>query len=141
MRIIYPSGNLTLPTDRNPSTTVLTFTLSTAADHVETSRASYTVPVGRRAIIGGIELRTYNITAITAALLAYTRLALNPAGANKTIATTFLQKIAIDSSDLVMYTVDLIGYAGDVFDLRTNLQHTTGTVRYDGSVVITEYDA
>ncbi len=141
MRIIYPVGNLVLPTDRNPSKVFLNYNATLAASSVDTQRDTYTVPANRRAVIGGIMLSENVTTVVVGTFTSYIRLVINPAGVNKIVASTYLQLLPVGSKDLVALTSDLVLSAGDIAELHTQINFTTGAVLFQGYVTLTEYDA
>ena len=130
------------PGDRNPSNKVPAYAATGVAPAVATSRATYTVPAGRKADVETILLQINRATAAGTPGLFQGYLQYTPSGGSAvTIASTQSITNTVGQGDEVNEAPSLTLLAGDNIQLWTVDASTTGTVNYTLSVVLTEYDA
>lgn len=128
-----------LPADRNPITSVLAFNGLALAPHAEISRALYTVPAQKKAILEHAFVSLLRITA-AAPIGKYGAFCAIKGSANKMVQVVLLTNVIGDKDhEIITNKIDLI--AGDTVDLRTFDLSTGGTVDYVVGAKLTEYDA
>jgi len=135
MRVAFPSGTRSTPTDRNPSTVLQSGSASATAGQ-DNLVASYTVPVGRR-LDGNIQAAGVITTALVAAQAADNRLLVNAANLYDQQA----QPLAPVGTRLDSPSIRLQLKAGDVASIRVVAGAGAGQVAVTGSIEGVEYDA
>ncbi len=141
MIILYPGGNLRVPIDRNPLEILLSYKADAITAHAEVSRQSFTIPAGRRGMIGGIVLEVEATVVFTGSALGVIRVARNPAVDNSTIAVVQTRGLAAKDKGSLAVNAEALLTAGEVVDIRTILTPGTGTADFRATVNLLTYDA
>ncbi len=137
MRINSPSGTRNFPTDRNPARVSLGVA-RTDAGLVNVTVLSYTVPVGRRALLtmGATVVVTVAFAAGQDSLLAVSLPGMGTQAPQLYIATT----APIQTRDGVVVT-DIFAAAGDIVSWLLVQAAGVGTTHTSAAIIGTEYDA
>lgn len=140
MRILYPTRSGRQFYEANSITRVITCAVLSAAPHALTQRASYTVPVGRRAFITATNLILWRDSAAAPVgeYLISVRLTINGVQAS-------LRRVASRSNTLYIYDIQglaeqVLMNSTDQVELMTFDGSTGGTCSFIGSVTYVEYD-
>ena len=141
MRIIYPTGTLTLPADRNPLGVTLRYDALESTQTSITTRATYTVPANRRAEVMGIDLSMEVKTVLASALEVVLQVTRNPAGSNENLAKINNYLITVGTKDKIAFQSGLLLSAAEVLTIRSAFGPATGAVHMIALVSIMEYDA
>lgn len=141
MRVIYPAGNLTLPADRNPLGVTLVYDALESVQTAITTRATYTVPVGRRAEVGGILLSLEVKVVLGSATEVVLQVTRNPAGSNENVAKVNNYLVTVGTKDRVGFYSGLILSAGQILTIRSAFGPASGGVHMVANVSLMEYDA
>jgi hypothetical protein len=141
MNILYPAGSKRDWFDRNPLNKILSAGWTLYSPHGLTSRASYTVPAGKRACILACSLLWYRNSAAAPVGAAENRLYINDGSNNFPIVIN----VAIDNTLSNIHSVNLtnIGWltAGQICAIYTADGSTNGDIYYLGSFTYLEFDA
>lgn len=127
--------------DRDPSNVVIMVSLQ-LAPHTLTIRDTYTVPAGRSAFLNSIFLETYITTAPSS--VGSTRIVVT---LNQTtlgvghIFELYRHTNAVDAEKSGSISPEFLLVAGDVVRILTIDNSVGGNVRYNASVIFTEFDA
>jgi len=128
--------------DRNPISRIDHYWGLTVAPHALTTRLTYTVPAGKKAILEALQVRCIRRTAATTVGLVYAVAYITPSGASeKELLDCYLFTNNVGDKDgqALQGTVTL--FAGDVLGLKTYDGSTGGTVDYFLAYKLTEFDA
>ncbi len=123
--------------DRNPVIQDTGNFLTGAAPHALTTRASYTVPTGKKALVADTYVHVLRRTAATTALLVR---ALNVSGTFTDITARIFTNGVGDKETVVAGAGRLLLVAGSVF-IRDEDLSVAGTCDFDGQAGIVEFDA
>lgn len=129
------------PHDRNPVAQTEEYSAGTVAPHSATDRWSLTVSAGKKAFLVG---RCSLLRDAAAGAVGYASTAIrhDPAGAEAevSLARAHLLDNTVGASDADS-SVGAFALAGDVLSGETVDLSTTGTIRYESSLDLVEYDA
>jgi len=123
--------------DRNASQAGIAYGATNVAPHVITSRASYTVPSGKKAFITAVQLDVRRRVAATTLGTVLARL--NLAGGTGFVALH--ENNTVDSRRSIETSIGSILLAGQTIELQTQDISTGGAMDYTLSVVIVEFSA
>jgi hypothetical protein len=123
--------------DRNPAIQHVIYAATGVAPHGGTSRATYTVPSGKKAIVEAAHVAVTRQTAAAPVGLISFRLTI--AGAN--LGSLYYMRNAVGDYEQLTDLTGGLFPAGTAFDLDTTDASTGGTCAYHGGVKIMEFDA
>lgn len=128
--------------DRNGVPTAIAMTVNASAPNIETVRASYTVPAGRKAYLSAVWLWVRRMTAAAPAALAYSDLRYTPnGGTNRYMSQAPLATNGVnDFSDRTLTGFDIMS-TGDNIQLVQADGSTGGTCEFFSTAKYTEFDA
>ncbi len=140
MRVAFPSGTRSAPTDRNPSTVANALNGNATGGGV-TTLGTYTVPAGRRADIT-LTLGTVITVALVAAQNASGTATFTPSGggAQTVWRSQYIGALAVNNRDDAP-AIRLQMKAGDAILLQIQADAGAGTIQGAGGVQGVEYDA
>lgn len=124
--------------DRNPSNGTAVANLVGGAPHANTTRATYTVPSARKAILSGGYLRMHRVTA--AGTLGETRQYLLGGSGGIIQINDFINN-TVDFQQFVNFAISSIATAGQSFIIQDFDGGIGGTVDYNGTLEAIEFDA
>jgi len=143
-RIRSPGKYIARPAwyDRNPVQRADSYLASDLAPHTETTRLTYTVPSGKKAMIEEISGRVLRTAAATTLGRARAKIALTPSGGSmKVLVEAKILKNTVGDTDVQGFPASMTLLAGDRLDLITDDMSTGGTCDFHLSYKITEFDA
>lgn len=123
--------------DRNPSDQSVGYLAVAVAPHTTTTRATYTVPTGRKAFITALHAEVYRRDAPTTAGKVYAQVfwsgvvMLKASHLNATVGSVERSSVGVDNALM----------AGDTVFIETCDLSTGGTMDYQVGVAIVEFDA
>lgn len=141
MRVLYPSGFQRDWIDRNAIATDLVYQGAVIAPHSATERDTYTVPVGRAALIEFISFYIARFAAAAPVGLCGGYLRIDRGGGNITIIQTAYSLAAIGDSQSQHTGSQILLLAGDIAKFYTFDLSTGGSNNYDFAACIIEFDA
>ena len=128
--------------DRTPAVKAIFYQASGVAPHIATSRASYTVPAGRKARVTSYKLQTDRATAATTAGKVGVYALYTPSGQGAlTVRLSYSLSNTVGFTDEINSPGFDILLPGDVLAIYTVDASTGGTMNYDLAVNILEFDA
>ncbi len=128
--------------DRNPLDVSINWTLNGAIPHVNTLRASYTVPANRSAFLTGINGEMRRITPATGTGYHRMQYKIDPvAGGLRAFLQLTGRGEAEDDGVFLMLSPQMILVAGDTVTIYSTDTSPDGVVAYEASFVISEFDA
>lgn len=137
MRVGFPGGPRLEWYDRNPQLTRLAYNVGAVAPHAATTRATYTVPSGKKAIVTTVSLQVLRESA--AAPVGLSGCLFGQAGG--TSGTAYMLKNNVgDSQTLYLGTTALVAAGEDVTISSVDLS-TGGTHRFSMFVSVVEFNA
>ena len=126
--------------DRTPLDSVQTYS-QTIAPTLDTVRWTYTVPSLRKAYVESVLAATYRVTAATTAALVRSYVAIGPGAAGfGDIVLALFNSNNISAADQRIVGGIAILVAGDAIRTATADASTAGTVAFDNTAKITEFD-
>lgn len=130
--------------DRNPLQAMIRYRGDSVAPHVATERAKYTVPTGKKAQVQNYYTLIHVLTAATTAGVRYILCGFVPLGG--TIGHLMVAQLNADKNVIGNVNSGSVGLSttllvGDYVVINTYDGSTAGTVDYNGSITITEYNA
>jgi hypothetical protein len=139
MRVIYPTGTYTQFFGRSPSYSNNGYGNWAVNPHADTTRASYTVPANRRAVLTGCMCHILRVTvaAPVGNAAIYVISTIGGGGFYSCIAELLTNNIGDQQTALFSGQAWLT--AGDTVELHTLDISTGGTVTYRGSFCIVEF--
>jgi hypothetical protein len=123
--------------DRAPTNTALNFQVNAVTPHATTTRATYTVPTARKAIVTGGTMGWRRVTAAGTPSSFSNQLAA-PSGF---LAQASSLTNTVDKSTDLTVSSGQVALAGQSIAFTTSDASTTGTVDYYGVCGILEFDA
>ena len=128
--------------DRNAASRADTYTGQQLAPHALTTRLTYTVPAGKKAIVELLQVKCVRRTAATTVGLVYAYATITPSGGSeKEILDSYLFGNAVGDKDGQALQGTLVLCTGDVINMKTYDGSTGGTVDYFLAYKVTEFDA
>lgn len=142
MRILFPPGQRSNWFDRNAASLANTYEAYAVAPHAETTRWTYTVPAGKKFLIGSGAINFQRDAAAAAAAAAGAYIKLTPSGgAATTVLRCMTALSAVGSPQIIAGLQGLILFAADVIDGRTVDSSTGGSFNYAVNLAGAEFDA
>lgn len=129
--------------EKNPLITVLSYIAALVAPHGLTTRATYTLPVGRKALCTNVTLEAIRDVVATATALIRTGLSIiagNPFVPNSMVEPTATGVVGNNVRTSVGWNSYLI-VAGQTFLLVTGDASTGGSMTYRLGATVIEFDA
>jgi hypothetical protein len=131
-----------MPWDRNPLMVRLSYEADGVAPHFLTERFLYTVPSRRKAILNSLAIAIIREVAPTTTGLVVARIVITPSGGSPlTILRIAHQLAAVGEPFHLTTDPNALMSPGDVLAAVTNDQSTGGTMGYNLSAILTEFDA
>ena len=137
MRVGFPGGPRLEWYDRNPIDQTVSYVGSNVAPHSLTVRASYTVPTGKKAFIGGaaVEVSRRTVATTIGDVLAYVSFA------GETSLNIFHRDNTEGTVERGSLNINGVMLAGASLTLNTQDTSEGGAMNYWISTVIMEFDA
>lgn len=119
----------------------LVFAAATTAPHASTTRATYTVPAGAKALVEQANLASVVDAAVTTAGVALVRARVTPdsGGAHAVGTLVAPTALVVGTGDSRTEPMGILLNAGNVVDLFTEDAATGGTRRYEASIDLLEF--
>jgi len=128
--------------DRNPISRNDCWASINVAPHSVTTRWSYQVPSGKKALLEVVQARVTRSLAATTAGLANSSIGLIPSGGTrKAIALATIRSNTLWDKEGATIGSAVALRTGDEIDYRTDDSSTGGTCDYIGAYKVTEFDA
>ncbi len=127
--------------DRNPLEKSLSYIATGVAPHPVTTRATYTVPAGKKAFITSAYAAVFVDAAKTTLAQNYANVEATQNVGGVVLARAFARGTAIGSGETSAVGVQTLLSAGDAIQLTTIDQSTGGTAAYVASCTAFEFDA
>lgn len=139
MQFNYPGAARPDPWDRSPYRILPYYQADGIGPHAATTRASYSVPAGKKALVSAITLCFRRATAPAPAGRFYIQCRI--AGGD-IIGQNASNDVAVQSNfNNLVIPCELYLSAGQAIAIVTGDASTGGTVDYFGSLILTEFDA
>lgn len=130
------------PSDRNGTAQTIVYGANSVAPHAQTTRASYTVPANRKAVVEASFVQMIRDSAAAAASIVQASFYYTKSGGSaQQVINAFSGSNVLWSGDHFGIGWSLRLFAGDVIDLRTSDVSTGGTNTFNLFARATEYDS
>lgn len=140
MIIIYPTGTVTQFYGRNALYLNKGFTILPTGPHGVTTRDSYTVPAGRRAVITSMYLHFQRITVAAPIGVYQSAIVLTQSGNSYTLCRIMSVGNVVNDNLSIVNPGQVFLNAGDFVGIETSDASTGGTVGYRAQMAVTEFD-
>jgi hypothetical protein len=128
--------------DRNPLEIQQTFAFTGFAPHAITTRWTYTVPAARKALVDAVSGSLAVDAVATTRVIVQLYIDLDPAGTNTSIVA--MQEENQNTVGIIaraFLAPQMLLTAGRIISMQTADNSTGGTIRYQGAMHATEFDA
>lgn len=144
MRIYFPGAARPAWYDRNAAVDSLIFSAVSIAPHANTSRAAFTVPTNRKALVASWFSELMVVTAPSVGGSKISQVVITPdGGSTQNLAFTRLYDIhvVVGTPRAQANSGQIALLQGDVLEIFTSDGGTGGTVAYNTGVAFNEFDA
>jgi len=133
----FPGGPRLEWYDRNPSDVSIIMAHQTVGPHTVTTRATYTVPAGKKAFVAATHCEMRRITAASSLGTAY--IYFTWAATNGIVVSFSNNTVGAEVRDGLQ--IGSVLFTGQSLLIRTMDDSTGGTITYGGTAIITEFSA